>query len=217
MYWLNFLKTTQAKAKIKAFFSKKDREEYIERGRNLLEKELKRQHITVSSALDDEHINKLVSDLKVTNFDEVLLNIGALRYTPSYIVDLMYNDKKNVQDVLLDKVMNSSTLPKVNHKNDIVVSGCDDILVNLASCCKPVFGDEIIGYITKGQGITVHKKDCVNVKDLNERLIDVYWNENRNDENKYYISKITVYTNGVQNNILDIVTKSTVRGIYIKS
>ncbi len=113
--------------------------------------------------------------------------------------------------------MNSSTLPKVNHKNDIVVSGCDDILVNLASCCKPVFGDEIIGYITKGQGITVHKKDCVNVKDLNERLIDVYWNENRNDENKYYISKITVYTNGVQNNILDIVTKSTVRGININS
>lgn len=215
--WLNFVKTTQAKAKIKAFFSKKDREEYIERGRNLLEKELKRQHITVSSALDDEHINKLVSDLKVTNFDEVLLNIGALRYTPSYIVDLMYNDKKNVQDVLLDKVMNSSTLPKVNHKNDIVVSGCDDILVNLASCCKPVFGDEIIGYITKGQGITVHKKDCVNVKDLNERLIDVYWNENRNDENKYYISKITVYTNGVQNNILDIVTKSMVRGININS
>ena len=215
--WLNFVKTTQAKAKIKAFFSKKDREEYIERGRNLLEKELKRQHITVSSALDDEHINKLVSDLKVTNFDEVLLNIGALRYTPSYIVDLMYNDKKNVQDVLLDKVMNSSTLPKVNHKNDIVVSGCDDILVNLASCCKPVFGDEIIGYITKGQGITVHKKDCVNVKDLNERLIDVYWNENRNDENKYYISKITIYTNGVQNNILDIVTKSTVRGININS
>ena len=215
--WLNFVKTTQAKAKIKAFFSKKDREEYIERGRNLLEKELKRQHIALQNALDDEHIDKLVRDLKVTNFDEVLLNIGALRYAPSYIVDLIYNDKKNVQDVLLDKVMNSNVLPKVNHKNDVIVSGCDDILVNLASCCKPVFGDEIIGYITKGQGITVHKRDCINVKDVTERLIDVKWNEEKNDENKYYISKITIYTNGVENNILDIVTKATLRAININS
>ena len=215
--WLNFVKTTQAKAKIKAFFSKKDREEYIERGRNLLEKELKRQHIALQNALDDEHIDKLVRDLKVTNFDEVLLNIGALRYAPSYIVDLIYNDKKNVQDVLLDKVMNSNVLPKVNHKNDIIVSGCDDILVNLASCCKPVFGDEIIGYITKGQGITVHKRDCINIKDVTERLIDVKWNEEKNDDNKYYISKITIYTNGIENNILDIVTKATLRAININS
>lgn len=215
--WLTFVKTTQAKAKIKAYFSKKDREDYIERGRSLLEKELKRQHIVVSSALDNEHIDKLVSDLKVTNFDEVLLNIGSLRYAPNYIVDLMYNDKKNVQDVLLDKVMNTNVLPKINHKNDIIVSGCDDILVNLASCCKPVYGDEIIGYITKGQGITVHKKDCINIKDITERLIEVSWNDCKQDEAKFYISKITIYTNGIENNILDIVTKATVRGISISS
>lgn len=215
--WLNFVKTTQAKAKIKAYFSKKDREEYIERGKTLLERELKRLHIPLTTALDDEHINKLVTDLKVTNFDEVLLNIGALRYAPSYIVDLMYNDKKNVQDVLLDKVMNSNVLPKLNHKNDIIVSGCDDILVNLASCCKPVLGDEIIGYITKGQGITVHKKDCVNIKDTKERLIDVEWNKEKVDETKFYVSKITVYTNGIENNVLDIVTKATLRNININS
>lgn len=215
--WLNFVKTTQAKAKIKAYFSKKDREDYISKGRNLLEKELRRQHIVVSNALDDEHINKLVTDLKVTNFDDVLLNIGALRYTPSYIVDLMYNDKKNVQDVLLDKVMNSSVLPKINHKNDIIVSGCDNILVNLASCCKPVYGDEIIGYITKGQGITVHKRDCKNIIDVKERLIDVSWNDNRNEEGKYYISKLTIFTNGTNNNVLDIVSSSTSIGIYISS
>lgn len=113
--------------------------------------------------------------------------------------------------------MNSNVLPKVNHKNDVIVSGCDDILVNLASCCKPVFGDEIIGYITKGQGITVHKRDCINIKDVTERLIDVKWNEEKNDENKYYISKITVYTNGIENNILDIVTKATLRAININS
>lgn len=215
--WLNFVKTTQAKAKIKAYFSKRDREEYIERGRNLLERELKRQHIAVSNALDEEHINKLVVDLKVTNFDEVLLNIGALRYTPSYIVDLIYNDKKNVQDVLLDKVMNSNIAPKTNHKNDIIVSGCDDILVNLASCCKPVYGDEIIGYITKGQGITVHKKDCINIKDIKERLIDVSWNDKKDEDGKYYVSKLTVLTNGIGNNVLDIVTAATLKSVNISS
>ena len=102
----------------------------------------------------------------------------------------MYNDKKNVQDVLLDKVMNSSTLPKVNHKNDIVVSGCDDILVNLASCCKPVFGDEIIGYITKGNGIMVHRHDCINIRNISERIIEVTWNEK--SEKMYFANLLTI-------------------------
>ena len=74
-------------------------------------------------------------------------------------------------------------------KNDIIVAGCDDILVNLASCCTPVFGDEIIGYITKGQGITVHKKSCVNMREIKDRLIDVEWNNKNDTEDKKYNSK----------------------------
>lgn len=215
--WINFVKTTAAKSKIKAYFSKKDREEYIARGKELFERELRKQKISISDAMTDEHQEKLIKDLKVGSFEEVLLSIGSLRYTPIYIVNLLYEDKKNVQDVLLDKVMNSNSVPKINYKNDIIVSGSDDILVNLAGCCKPVYGDDIIGYITKGQGIVVHKSDCVNIRDVKDRLIDVQWNTAKNDEIKQYVSKVTIATNALKSNLLDIVTKATLRNVVVSN
>lgn len=165
--------------------------------------------------MTEEKQDKLFKDLKVGSLEEVFLLIGSLRYTPLYIVELLYEDKRNVQDLLLDKVMNNNVQTKENYKNDIIVSGCDDILVNLASCCKPVYGDDIIGYITKGQGITVHKKDCINVKDMTTRLIDVEWNEHKDDDVKQYASKITILTNGINNSLVDIVAKATVRNINV--
>ncbi len=213
--WLKFVKTTTAKNRIKSFFSKKDREEYITRGKELLERELRRQKIPFTDAMTEERQEKLFKDLKVGSLEEVFLLIGSLRYTPLYIVDLLYEDKHNVQDLLLDKVMNGTPHAKENYKNDIIVSGCDDILVNLASCCKPVYGDDIIGYITKGQGITVHKKDCVNIKDMDTRLIDVAWNEHKEDDIKQYVAKVSVLTNGIDNNLTDIVAKATARSINV--
>ena len=204
--WLKFVKTTQAKTKIRSYFSKQDREIYINRGSELLEKEIKKQHIPLADALSDEHKNKLMSDLGVATFDEVLLQIGSLRYTPVYIINLLYNDKENVEDVLLDKIANNNTNLNTNYKADIIVSGNDDILVNLAACCKPVYGDEIIGYITKGHGITVHRKDCINVSELNERLIDLEWNIRDTKEDKKYSARLRIYTNGINVKLLDIVT-----------
>ena len=215
--WLNFVKTTQAKTKIKSYFSKQDKEEYITRGKEMLAAELRKQHIAITDALTDEHIEKLYKDLKVGSLEEIYLLIGSLRYTPIYIVNLLYEDKKNVQDLLLDKVMNANVVSKTNYKNDIIVAGCDDILVNLASCCTPVFGDEIIGYITKGQGITVHKKSCVNMREIKDRLIDVEWNNKNDSEDKKYNSKLTIETNGLNNKLLDIVTKATQRNVTVSS
>lgn len=220
--WLNIVKTTQAKSKIKAYFSKQDREEYIKRGKDLLEHELRRQKISIQDAMSEEHQNKLMKDLNVSSFDEVLLQIGSLRYTPIYIVNLLYNDSKNVEDVLLDKVRNNPINNKSeNYKADIIVSGNDDILVNLAACCKPVYGDDIIGYITKGHGITIHRKDCYNIKNTKERLIDVEWNKEKHvtDQNteKRYTSKLKIYTNGIKNNMLDIVSKASSDNITISN
>ncbi len=220
--WLNIVKTTQAKSKIKAYFSKQDREEYIKRGKDLLDHELRRQKISIQDAMSEEHQNKLMKDLNVSSFDEVLLQIGSLRYTPIYIVNLLYNDSKNVEDVLLDKVRNNQTNNKSeNYKADIIVSGNDDILVNLAACCKPVYGDDIIGYITKGHGITIHRKDCYNIKDAKERLIDVEWNKDKHltDQNteKRYTSKLKIYTNGLKNNMLDIVSKASSDNVTISN
>ncbi|HOB25521.1 MAG TPA: RelA/SpoT family protein [Bacilli bacterium] len=215
--WLTFVKTTQAKSKIKSFFSKIDKDEYIKHGKELLEHELRRQKISITDAMSTEHQRKLMSDLGAGTFDEVLLQIGSLRYTPVYIVNLLYNDKRNAPDVLLDKVINNTNIQKENYKADIIVSGNDDILVNLASCCKPVYGDEIIGYITKGHGITVHRKDCINVKGINDRLINVEWNKHTKEDNKKYTAKLKVYTNEIKADLIALVTKASTHNVVLTS
>lgn len=214
--WLNIVKTTQAKSKLKSYFSKKDKEEYEVRGKELLLAELRKQKVSISEALSDEHVNKLLKDLKVGSIEEVYLSIGSMRYTPIYIYNLLFEDKKDVSDLLLDKVMNKKVNEKINYKNDVIVSGCADLLVNLASCCTPVAGDEIIGYITKGQGITVHKKDCINIRDVKTRLINVEWN-NKNIEDKKYLARLSVETNEINNRMIDIVSIASARNIAINS
>ena len=104
---------------------------------------------------------------------------------------------------------------KQNFKNDIIVDGFDDILVTLANCCHPVMGDEIVGYITKGEGINVHKKDCINIKNLQNRIINVKWNAN--SENNSYLTKLTITTNSKNNNLLPIVTKASQRNVIVSS
>ncbi|MBQ3021327.1 MAG: bifunctional (p)ppGpp synthetase/guanosine-3',5'-bis(diphosphate) 3'-pyrophosphohydrolase [Bacilli bacterium] len=212
--WLNIVKTTQAKNKIKSYFSKIDKEKYIENGKDLLEKEIKKQKLVIKEVLSDNNINKLCKDLKVKDLEEIYLNIGSLRYTATYIINLIYEDKKNVQDILLDKVLNNKIESKNNYKKDIIVDGCDDILVNIADCCHPVKGDDIIGYITKGNGVTVHKKNCANLKGIDTRLISVSWNM---DSDNLYTSKLKIYTFDSNNNLLNIVTKASLKSVVISS
>ena len=213
--WLNIVKTTQAKNKIKSYFSKADKENYIETGKNLLEKEIKKQKSTINETLTDNNINKILKDLKLNTLEDLYLQIGSLRYTPTYVLNLINNDKKQVQDVLLERVINNTNQERHNYKNDIIVDGFDDILVTLANCCHPVMGDEIIGYITKGEGINVHKIDCINIKNLQNRTINVKWNTN--NETNSYITKLTIITDSKNNNLLPIVTKASTREVVVSS
>ncbi|MDO4341738.1 MAG: RelA/SpoT family protein [bacterium] len=212
--WLNFVKTTQAKNKIKAYFSKKDRENYIELGKDLLEKEIRKQKLSISEVLKEENINKLITDLKLKDYDELLLSIGSLRYTPAYIIDLIYEDKKQIEDIMLERVNRKVIDKKANYKDDIIVAGEGNILVSLANCCHPVPGDEIIGFVTKGEGVSVHKKTCPNISDKTERLIDVAWN---NKEESLFNVSLTIKTNSMQNHILEIVTAASVKNVSINS
>ena len=102
---------------------------------------------------------------------------------------------------------------KVRSNNDVLVEGMSEIKANLSLCCKPLPGDNIIGYITKGFGITVHRSSCKNIIDIDERLINVKWNDNLN---KKYPSGILVYTNA-NDNLLDIITKASASNIIIDS
>lgn len=211
--WLDFVKTSHARNKIKSYFSKQDRIEYIERGKEIFERELRKKKLSFNEVLNDESIEKILKDLKLDNLDDLYFAIGTLRYTVGYIINLTKDDKKTVTDALIERVSNS-VISKINYKSNVVVAGNDDIRINLAKCCKPVKGDKIIGYITKGEGVTVHKKDCENVKNKKERLIEVNWNDTVED---YYYSDLMIEVVVGGNYLLDIVQKASIKGVFVES
>lgn len=209
--WLSFVKTSQAKNKIKAFFSKQDKEEYIEKGKNILEAELRKRKMAFNEVLTPETIEKLIKDLKVKDLDEIYLSIGSLRFTAGYIINLTKADKHEVDDALFERKL---SIPKINYKSDILVEGNSDIMVNIAKCCMPIKGDEIVGFITKGQGISVHKKGCSNVPDNSERVVDVSWNM---DASNYYFTNIYVYVTAGFDLLVNIITEVGKLGCIVRS
>ncbi len=211
--WLNFVKTTQAKNKIKSFFSKQDRLNYITKGKNLLEKEIRKKKLAISEILSDENITKILTELKLKDLEDLYLAIGSLRFTPTYIINLINQDRKSVSDALLDKVLPKTYNTKNDYKGDIIVSGTNDIKVTIAKCCKPVFGDEIVGYVTRGEGVSVHRKNCKNVKD-NKRLIAVSWNE---VTDKTYLTDLKIESLPNKNALLEIITKASLRNVYVET
>lgn len=209
--WLSFVKTSQAKNKIKAFFSKQDKEEYIEKGKNILEAELRKRKMAFNEVLTPEVIEKLIKDLKVKDLNEIYLSIGSLRFTAGYIINLTKADKHEVDDALFERKL---SIPKINYKSDILVEGNSDIMVNIAKCCMPIKGDEIVGFITKGQGISVHKKGCSNVPDNSERVVDVSWNM---DASNYYFTNIYVYVTAGFDLLVNIITEVGKLGCIVRS
>ena len=209
--WINIAKTNQAKNKIKAYFSKKDKEEYITKGKEILEKELRKRKLAFNEVLTTDAINKITKDLKLKDLDDLYLAIGSLRYTASYIINLTNTDKKMLEDALLER---KREIPKINYKSDILVEGTPNIMVNIAKCCMPVKGDEIIGYITKGQGISVHKKSCINVPSNEERLIDVAWNIKSSN---YYYTNIYVTNKETKDILAELITEIGKKDSIVRS
>ena len=207
--WLNFVKTSQAKNKIKAFFNKTIKEDNYNKGEDLLNKELRKRKI--SNAVFMENIDKILEELKCADINELYINIGNNKYTAVQVVNVITEENITKEEIILNKTKDKEViLPTI--KNDILVSGIDNIKVNIASCCKPIKGDRIVGYITKGNGITVHRMVCPNVSELNERLIDVKWN----DTSKKYPTSLLIKS--LDNNILmNIVAKTSNSDITIES
>lgn len=209
--WLSFVKTNQARNKIKAFFSKQDKEEYILKGKNILETELRKRKMAFNEVLTPEVIDKLIKDLKVKDLDEIYLSIGSLRFTAGYIINLTKEDRHEVDDALFERKL---SIPKINYKSDILVEGNSNIMVNIAKCCMPIKGDEIVGFITKGQGISVHKKGCANVPNNSERVVDVSWNM---DASNYYFTNIYVYVASSFDLLVNIITEVGKLGCIVRS
>ncbi len=211
--WLKIVKTTQAKDKIKAYFSKQDKIEYIKKGELLLDKELKKRKISANSILDEEALNKIFKGLKLKDLDDLYLAIGTLRYLPSYIIEYNSKEKDELKDPLL--MRNRGTILKEKiYNGNIIVSGCDDIKVTIANCCKPVKGDTIVGYITKGRGVSVHLKDCPNISSNEDRFIDVKWNE---ENDNFYYTDVTIETDSLSDHLMEIISKTGQKEVFIES
>ena len=211
--WLTFVKTSHARNKIRSFFSKKDKSIYIEKGKEAIFKELRRKNIPQADFLTDENISKILKDLKLNDIDDLYLSVGSTRYTAGYIVNLATEDKETVQDALIEKIRNNSNnIQKESFNSDIIIDGVDNVQVNLAKCCKPIHGEPIIGFITKTQGISIHRIDCHNVIDKNERLVQASWNDKTNN---VYKTDLVIEVDNVGNYLLDIISTGALIKVYV--
>ena len=187
--WLKIVKTSQARNKINQWFKKEKREENIEQGRDLFEKELKKNSLTPSQALKSDVIDTILRKYNYHSIEDMYAAMALGAITPKKVVSRFKEEyRKSLPPeeqtkVLLDQIekekkKKSRSIPE----SGIVVKGIDNCLVRLSRCCNPVPGDEIIGYITRGRGVSVHRKDCPNVRntiiDNDARLIEVYWYNN---------------------------------------
>ena len=207
--WLNFVVTSHAKNKIRSFYSKLEKDDNLSRGQELLNSELRKNNMAINSSLSNKNVLLILNELKVQNINELYINIGSGKISPLSVIRVL----KGNDDVDEKAKINSVNKVKQNSKNDVLVEGLDDVKVNLSGCCKPIPGDKIIGYITKGSGITVHRITCGNITSLDDRLVKVKWN---NTDGKKYFTDIIVHTN-TSDNLLDIITRASYNSIGIDS
>ena len=209
--WLKYVKSTIAKNRIKQWFKRAEREENIEKGKELIEKEIKRIGMSQVELYKQEYINAALNRYKYNSMDEMYASVGFGAITPSKIISRILEEyRKEHQELNIEeKIEELSRFKKTSKKvsnNGIIVKGIDNCLVKLSKCCNPVPGDEIIGYITKGRGVSVHTTDCVNIKELFEdedRIIDVEWfEENRKSS---YTVDIEIFANDRTGLLADII------------
>ncbi len=200
--WLNIAKTTQAKNKIKAYFSKLDKDEYIIKGKTILEKELRKRKLSINEFVSNENIDKICDGLKMKDLDDIYLSIGSFRYTANYIINYIYGT---------DEVKETKPVSITPHKSDILVDNKASILTHLAKCCNPIKGDDIVGYITKSDGIAIHRTTCPNVNN-NDRIVPVKW---ALDNNNLYIASLYVVISSDKNKLSDLIAVLTNENVNI--
>ena len=207
--WLNIVKTTGARNKIKSYFSKNEKEVLIERGKEYLEKELRKRKIPISDFYLEDNLKKVYKNLKIDNLDDLYYDIGSNKHTPNNVININFLEKEEEKPKLLKNIV------KINdNASDIIVDGIDKIKVSIASCCKPVHGDDIVGYITRGNGITIHRSNCHNLASMDDRCIKVSWDDK---PSKKYYSNLLIRTNTLDNKLADIIEATIKNSVNITS
>jgi GTP diphosphokinase / guanosine-3',5'-bis(diphosphate) 3'-diphosphatase len=225
--WLKLAQTSQAKNKIKQFFKKQRREENIEKGRDMVEKEIKNQDFDLKEILTAENIQRVSEKFNFSNEEDMYAAVGYNGITAAQIANRLTEKdrKKREQEDKLEETMKELNAQPAKRKKDagVQVKGIDNLLIRLSRCCSPVPGDEIVGFITKGRGVSVHRADCTNVQteEVEQRLIPVSWEGDGQDRKEYNVDiEISGYDRrGLLNEVLQVVneTKTNITAVSGRS
>ncbi|MDM7202640.1 MAG: bifunctional (p)ppGpp synthetase/guanosine-3',5'-bis(diphosphate) 3'-pyrophosphohydrolase [Thermodesulfobacteriaceae bacterium] len=182
--WLKFVKTSRARSRIKHWFKQEEKERQIALGRELLLRDLRRVSLTLNDFQEEPYFSELLKKLSLKNEDELFITIGMGKLSPKHVLKVYSEINKSILPLEEDISQESISYRKTSGSRSIktglalAVDSSTDILFHLAQCCKPIPGDEVIGYISRGKGISVHRSDCPNLKDLDaDRIIEVKWDK----------------------------------------
>lgn len=218
--WLNITRSSKAKNKIRQFFKKQRRDENIIKGREAVEEEIKSQGYNLKEVLTLENLERVCKKFNFVNEDDLFAAVGYQGLTASLIVTRLTDPLREAKEEdeaiakKLEELQSESRnrlQARTKSSTGVKVAGIDNLLVRLARCCNPVPGDEIVGFITRGRGVSVHQKQCPNMKGIeqNERLLEVYWQHHDNVVKQYDVDlEITGFDrNGLLNDVLQAVNE----------
>lgn len=207
--WLKIVKSSHARNKIRAFFAKQEverKKEGIRKGEELLAEELKKRGLDVSF-MEEKRINAITNSMSFASYDDIMYAIGTKIVSVSSVIERLTKHKQFNQldnQEMIEMFNRQEGRKKTISRSGISVAGIGSMKITLAACCSPVPGDEIIGYITKGQGVKVHRKDCPNIINETKRLIEVEWDDDL--ESRNYEVKLLIKSNDRNYLLSDIVT-----------
>lgn len=223
--WINIVKTHKARNKIRQFFKNQDKELSITKGREMLQDILQEHGYVANKYLDRKHMEEALQKTGYKTEEAVYAAIGFGEVSAVAIFNRLTEKErreaerakaKAVADELVKggevKQENHKENLKVKHEGGVIIQGASGLMMRIAKCCSPVPGDEIVGYITKGRGVAIHRTDCMNLKsqeNYEQRLIDVEWEDS--NSNKEYLAEIDIYglnRSGLLNDVLKVLTNS---------
>ena len=202
MDWLKLCKTSEAKSKIRAYLKHELRDENLARGRDILDHEARRQGYSLSQLVKNEFMEPIERRYSIHSMEDLYVTVGFGGLSGSQVINRLVEEyrkaNKQAEPVPAPKPAPArSSAVTQHHSNGVIVEGDSDMLVRFARCCNPLPGDDIVGYITRGRGVSIHRSDCPNMADMMqtpERFIDVKWEneERKEDANAAYEANIRV-------------------------
>ena len=228
--WLNIVKSPQAKSKINQWFKKEFKEENIVRGKDLISSYCRMKSINMADVLKPKYQQVVQKKYGFRDWDAVLAAVGHGGLKEGQVVNRLQEEyekehkKELTEELILSKIYDSANqkVHVAKSRSGIMVRGIADVAVRFPRCCNPVPGDEIVGFVTRGKGMTIHRTDCVNMLHLSdaerERLIDVEWGETpENESGGQYLAELKIFTDDRQGLLMEITKIFTEGKLDVKS